>query len=47
MTDDQLSDFTQMELHIATLFTDDVTGRIVADNETDGELARRYFLGRT
>lgn len=47
MTDDDLSDLALMELAIATVFTHDVTGRIVADNEPDGDPAPRFFLGRT
>jgi hypothetical protein len=42
-----LSYLDLMMLHVNTLFTHDAAGRIVADNEPDGEPAPRFFLGRT
>jgi hypothetical protein len=36
-----------MELHTAALFRHDASGRILTNNETDGERAPRLFLGRT
>ena len=36
-----------IDVEIDALFTHDAVGRIVADNEPDGDLAPRFFLGRT
>jgi hypothetical protein len=41
------SDLQLLELQAATLFRHDAAGRIVANNEPDGERAPLLFLGRT
>ena len=47
MDEHTMSDLDLMDLEIATVFTHDAAGRMVADNEPDGEPAPRFFLGRT
>lgn len=47
MTDLTMSDLDLLEVQIQTLFTHDAAGRMVTDNEPDGEPAPRFFFGRT
>ena len=47
MTASHLTDLELMDVEIDALFTHDAVGRIVADNEPDGDPAPRFFLGRT
>jgi len=42
-----MPDLHYLELQVDALFTHDPAGRIVAINEPDGDLAPRFFLGRT
>lgn len=42
-----LSDLELMTIHVATLFTQDNDQRLHTINESDGDLAPRFFLGRT
>jgi GNAT superfamily N-acetyltransferase len=42
-----LTDLDLVELQVANLFTHDAEGRMVADNEPDGDPAPRFFLWRT
>ena len=47
MTESSLTDLELMNVEIDALFTHDAAGRIIADNEPDGDPAPRFFLGRT
>jgi len=49
MTASHLTDLELMDVEIDALFTHDLAGRIVANNEPDGDPdpAPRFFLGRT
>ena len=42
-----ISDFNMMEIHVGTLFTHNKNGFLQHVNEPDGDLAPRFFLGRT
>lgn len=44
---DQPSDLALLDMQIEALFTHDPMGRMVAVNEPGGEVAPRFFLGRT
>ena len=47
MTEASLTDLALAEIDIATVFTHDARGRIVANNEPDGDPAPRFIFGRT
>ena len=47
MIESCLTDLELMDVEIDALFTHNAWGRIMADNEPDGDPAPRFFLGRT
>jgi len=47
MPESSLTDLELAEIDIATVFTHDARGRIVANNEPDGDPAPRFIFGRT
>lgn len=47
MDETTLTDLELADIQLATLFTCDGAGRMIADNEPDGEPAPRFFLERT
>jgi RimJ/RimL family protein N-acetyltransferase len=47
LIESRLTDRELMDVEIDALFTHDAAGRIIADNEPDGDPAPRLFLGRT
>ena len=47
MMESRLTDLEFAEIDVDTVFTHDARGRIVRQNEPDGELAPRFLFGRT